>query len=186
MLKHGILGLLSYGRMTGYDIVHIFRDSLCYFWNAQTSQVYRELKTLKANGWATDETVAQSGKPDKKLFSITESGRAELNRWLTEDSTELVTRFPLLMKTFFRGERSVSENIAYFDGLRENCLRFAEKLQTTPPDVEGYADAVDDPNKAVYWQMTLDFGMLYTEMLLNWSEACKQRLEGIANEHSAD
>ena len=28
MLKHGILGLLSYGDMTGYQIMTVFRDSL--------------------------------------------------------------------------------------------------------------------------------------------------------------
>ena len=54
MLRHGILGLLNYGSMTGYDITRTFRDSLHYFWNAQTSQIYRELQTLKENGWATD------------------------------------------------------------------------------------------------------------------------------------
>lgn len=47
MLKHGILGLLNYQDMTGYEINTVFRDSLCYFWNAQTSQIYRELQTLE-------------------------------------------------------------------------------------------------------------------------------------------
>ena len=42
MLKHGILGLLNYGSMTGYEINKAFKDSLSYFWNAQTSQIYRE------------------------------------------------------------------------------------------------------------------------------------------------
>ena len=28
MLKHGILGLLNYGSMTGYEINRTFRDSL--------------------------------------------------------------------------------------------------------------------------------------------------------------
>ena len=186
MLKHGILGLLNYGSMTGYDITRIFRDSLSYFWNAQTSQIYRELKTLKENGWATDETVVQAGKPDKNVFSITESGRQELNRWLISDSSELVTRNPLLMKTFFRGERSAAENLAYFEGLQNACLRFADQMRTTPPDVEGYAAAVDDPQKAIYWQMTLDFGELYIGMLLEWVDRCKQRLEEAANERSAD
>lgn len=185
MLKHGILGLLNYGSMTGYDITRTFRDSLSYFWNAQTSQIYRELKTLKANGWATDETVAQTGKPDKNLFSITESGRAELNRWLTSDSSELLTRNPLLMKTFFRGERSIPENLAYFDKLHDVCVHFAERMQATPPDIEKYAAAVDAPDKAIYWQMTADFGALYIGMLLQWIENCKQRLEA-ANERSAD
>ena len=186
MLKHGILGLLNYGSMTGYDITRIFHDSLSYFWTAQTSQIYRELKTLKGNGWATDETAVQTGKPDKKLFSITESGKEELNRWLISDSFEPVTRNPLLMKTFFRGERSIPENLAYFEELQNMYLRFAEQMESTPPDIEGYAAWVGDSEKALYWQMTVDFGALYGKMMLQWIENCKQKLTEAANEHSAD
>ena len=47
MLKHGILGLLNYKEMTGYEIMEIFRDSLNYFWDAKTSQIYRELQGLE-------------------------------------------------------------------------------------------------------------------------------------------
>ena len=43
MLKHGILGLLNYHSLTGYEIMEVFRDSLNFFWSAQTSQIYREL-----------------------------------------------------------------------------------------------------------------------------------------------
>ena len=85
MLKHGILGLLNYGSMTGYEIMLTFKNSLCYFWTAQTSQIYRELQTLKKNGWAADKSIPQQGKPDKVYFSITDDGRKELKRWLAEE-----------------------------------------------------------------------------------------------------
>ena len=67
MLKHGILGLLNYGAMTGYDIMLTFKNSLRFFWSAQTSQIYRELQTLKNKGWVKDENISQNGKPDKKM-----------------------------------------------------------------------------------------------------------------------
>ena len=35
-LKHGLLGLLNYGSMTGYELDKIFRDSLSFFWQAKT------------------------------------------------------------------------------------------------------------------------------------------------------
>ncbi len=49
MLKHGTLGLLNYGNMTGYEIREIFNKSLNFFWQAQSSQIYRELHTLEEN-----------------------------------------------------------------------------------------------------------------------------------------
>ena len=70
MLKHGILGLLNYGDMTGYEIRTVFKDSLNHFWQAQTSQIYRELQALEKNGWITSSHVEQKGKPDKNIHSI--------------------------------------------------------------------------------------------------------------------
>ena len=35
MLKHGILGLLNYHEMTGYEIKEVFAGSLNYFWTAR-------------------------------------------------------------------------------------------------------------------------------------------------------
>lgn len=60
MLKHGILGLLNYGDMTGYEIREAFESSLKFFWPAQTSQIYRELIVLEKNKWIEKHTVEQS------------------------------------------------------------------------------------------------------------------------------
>ena len=111
MLKHGILGLLNYGKMTGYEIMTVFRDSLSFFWHAQTSQIYRELQTLEKNGWIQSARIEQESRPDKNLLSITREGKKELARWLRDDSVKSVIRSPLMMKTFFRGECSIDENI---------------------------------------------------------------------------
>ncbi len=80
MLKHGILGLLNYHQLTGYEIMTVFRDSLHFFWSAQTSQIYRELQTLEAKGWVSKTPVPQQSKPDKNVYAITPEGHEELLR----------------------------------------------------------------------------------------------------------
>lgn len=59
MLKHGILGLLNYGDMSGYEICEVFKDSLSYFWTAQISQIYREIGAMEKNGWIEKRVVEQ-------------------------------------------------------------------------------------------------------------------------------
>lgn len=118
MLKHGILGLINYREMTGYEIMQTFRDSLNYFWTAQTSQIYRELQTLEHKRWVVKTVVPQQGKPDKNLYAITQEGRCELLRWLADGDLGLQSRTPILMKVFFLGERSREENIRYFQELK--------------------------------------------------------------------
>lgn len=177
MLKHGILGLLNYGDMTGYDIMRVFKDSLSFFWTAQTSQIYRELQTLKKNGWVTDKSVLQKGKPDKKLFSITESGKSELNRWLSEENTGFETKSPLLMKTFFRGERNIDENIAFFKQVKKDCESIILDKQIPSKNVAIYEEVIQDSEKALYWKMTMEYGIMYMKMLQEWTDKCISELE---------
>lgn len=185
MLKHGILGLLNYGDMTGYEIMTAFRDSLNHFWVAQTSQIYRELQVLEKNGWIISTHVEQEGRPDKNVLSITKEGRRELKKWLTDDAEKKTIRSPMLMKTFFRGECSIDENIDYFTKLRDASNLFPKGQNKTVETAEYYSEMIDDPMKALYWKFTIEFGMMYNKLLVEWCDGCIKELEGIRDAHSS-
>ena len=176
MLKHGILGLLNYRQMTGYEIKEVFRNSLNYFWDAQTSQIYRELQTLRERGWVTDETDVPPDRANKKPFSITDEGRAELCRWLRDESVRTDTNSPLLMKTFFLGELEEGESLAFFRALRERSRASAAVLARARDAVEEYSRQIPERKKAMFWQMTRDFGVMYNEMLEKWAEHCEEMI----------
>ena len=178
MLKHGILGLLNYGDKTGYEIMTVFRDSLNHFWTAQTSQIYRELQTMEKNGWISQRHVEQAGKPDKNVFSITEAGRAELLGWLRADNLPKSARDPFLMKTFFRGELPVEENIAYFRACGQEHV-FPDDGKQATAAAEMYRQAIQNPEKAVYWKLTIEFGRMFERMYRQWCQICVQELESL-------
>lgn len=185
MLKHGILGLLSYGSMTGYEIMEVFRDSLNFFWNANTSQIYRDLQTLKKAGFVTDKLIPQKGKPDKKEFSITEAGKAELKKWLC-DYTDGITNFPLLMKVFFSGEINRENNISHFKQLKDDCKKAMLGLSEVGQIIECYKQKVLNPEASLYWSMTLDFGIRYIKMIDEWCDTCIAQLEDGDDENIGD
>lgn len=178
MLKHGILGLLNYGDKTGYEIMTVFRDSLNHFWTAQTSQIYRELRTMAQAGWISERHVEQTGKPDKNVFSITAAGRAELLRWLRADNLPDSSKSPFLMKTFFMGELPVEENIAFFRACGAERV-FPDDGKQAAATAELYQAAVNDPEKAVYWKLTIEFGRMYERMHREWCEHCIRELEAL-------
>ncbi|MBR0206506.1 MAG: PadR family transcriptional regulator [Clostridia bacterium] len=184
MLKHGILGLLNYGDMTGYEIMTAFRHSLSHFWTAQTSQIYRELQALEKAGWVTSKLVAQKSRPDKKVLSITESGRSELKRWLQAEQPTNV-RMPFLMKTFFRGECSAEENIAFFRALAEDPAAFPNGSEGAYAAAEHYGALVGDADKTMFWRFTIEFGRMYEEMVKRWSKQCIRELERRQTDRSA-
>ena len=176
MLRHGILGLISNGDKTGYEIMTVFRDSLNHFWTAQTSQIYRELQTMEKSGWISQTHVAQAGKPDKNVFSITPAGHEELLRWLRQDNLPAGYRNPFLLKTFFMGELPVQENIEFFKAL-QGAVVFPDEGKKVSADADIYKQAVNHPEKAVYWKLTIEFGRMYEKMQQEWCRYCIGELE---------
>lgn len=179
MLKHGILGLLNYGDMCGYEIMQVFRDSLNYFWSAQTSQIYRELDNLEQKGWIRKKIKEQDGKPDKNVCSITQEGREELMRWLSSLDTYADVRFPLLMKVFFMGELKPEDSLAFFKELEKAYTDAMKTLDRTKDAIVYYQKEVPDPKRVAFWQMTSDFGEMYAQMMVDWSRNCIDTIEAM-------
>jgi len=177
ILKHGILGLLNYHPMTGYEIMLVFRDSLHFFWNAQTSQIYRELQTLESKGWVGKTAVPQQSKPDKNIYTITSEGHDELLHWLSDGEPALNARSQILMKVFFLGERSREENIRYFEGLKEYCGIFLQGLDMAQEHIGQYRALISEPEKSAYWEMTVDYGRRNMQMYIDWAQNCIDRLK---------
>ena len=80
-LRHAVLGLLSLQPSTGYELTQRFDRSLRNAWHASHSQIYPELGKLEAEGLV--EVVAE-GARRSRTWGVTDAGRAELRRWMTE------------------------------------------------------------------------------------------------------
>jgi DNA-binding PadR family transcriptional regulator len=83
-LPHAILVSLSEQAGSGYELARRFDRSIGYFWAATHQQIYRTLRTMENDGWVHVEVVAQSTRPDKKVYGVTAAGRTELARWIAE------------------------------------------------------------------------------------------------------
>lgn len=83
-LPHAILVSLCEQSGSGYELAHRFDRSIGFFWAATHQQIYRTLRTMEGDGWVRAEEIAQQGRPDKKVYDVTDAGRAELARWIAE------------------------------------------------------------------------------------------------------
>ena len=81
-LPHAILVSLREQCGSGYELARRFDRSIGYFWSATHQQIYRTLRSMEAAGWVTATEIAQQGRPDKKVYTVAEAGRAELARWI--------------------------------------------------------------------------------------------------------
>lgn len=81
-LPHAILVSLCEQSGSGYELARRFDRSIGYFWNATHQQIYRTLRAMESDNWVTATVVVQRGRPDKKVYTVSEAGRAELARWI--------------------------------------------------------------------------------------------------------
>ena len=81
-LPHAILVSLCEQSGSGYELARRFDRSIGYFWAATHQQIYRTLRTMEDDRWVHGTEVAQHGRPDKKVYTVSEAGRAELARWI--------------------------------------------------------------------------------------------------------
>lgn len=83
-LKYAVLAALLEGEASGYELSKVFDVSLANFWPATPQQLYRELERLALDGLIEARVVQQERRPNKRLFTLTDTGRGELNAFAAE------------------------------------------------------------------------------------------------------
>lgn len=81
-LEHALLVALAERPASGLELARRFERSIGFFWQATHQQIYRVLARMEADGWVSVKTVAQTGRPDKKVYRPSRAGRAVLKDWL--------------------------------------------------------------------------------------------------------
>jgi DNA-binding PadR family transcriptional regulator len=97
-LHYALLGALADRPRTGYELLKHFEQSLAYAWPASHSQIYPELARLRDEG-LIEQTG--SGARNSKTYAVTDAGRAEIRRWLTETEPDRRVRSDAALRTFF-------------------------------------------------------------------------------------
>ncbi len=72
---------------SGYELAHRFDRSIGYVWSATHQQIYRTLRAMENDGWVHATPVPQQRRPGKKVYTVSDAGRAELARWIAEPLT---------------------------------------------------------------------------------------------------
>jgi PadR family transcriptional regulator, regulatory protein AphA len=102
-LQHVILTVLADADATGYEITKEFDTVLGYFWQATHQHVYRELKKMEGAGLVRSRVVPQGGKPDRKVYTLTDAGSKALRAWVDEPLPAAQVNDALMVKVLAAG-----------------------------------------------------------------------------------
>mgnify|MGYP002622776726 CR=1 FL=1 len=92
------LSILYDEEASGYDIRRMCTEgNFAYFVEASYGSIYPALARLEDDGLVSSRTEQQAGKPARKVYSITEAGKAAFAAELSEPLGEDVFRSPFLL-----------------------------------------------------------------------------------------
>jgi len=179
MLKYALLGFLNYTPMTGYDLKQFMDASTSNFWHAKQSQIYATLKKLEQDELVRSHVEPQEGRPDRRVYQITEKGREDLQDWLSQPVMDVEPRKEkLLLKLFFSADQSVEKILTQLRIQRSLHEETLERYQNQTKEVIAQFSASEDmAEHGRYWEATRRFGELYEEMYIRWVDETIEKLE---------
>lgn len=161
--EYAVLGLLTHGERSGYELDKLAQRSIGYFWRPAKSKIYAILPRLVDRGLAVSTAVAQDRRPDKQLYRITPAGEHAIQRWLgSAEPVAGVTRDGLLLKLFFGGHGERASLRAQV----EERKRAAEQKLAELEEIERTIDTAED----FFPYLTLLHGLRQTRGVIAWAD----------------
>lgn len=172
-----ILGMISLGRQTGYDIKQLVDKSTRHFWAASYGQIYPELRRLEQQGLILGREEPSGGRA-RTVYELTEAGRAALHEWLASDD-ELTneSRDEGLLKLFF-SDAAPELRLKNLHAMRAQYEQQHAQLRA----VEAHGGEAHDHEMPTGPGLTLQLGLELSGWMIEWCEAAERRLAQTATE----
>ena len=146
------LGILSVGEASGYEIKKAIEEGMfSHFIEASFGSIYPALTQLAGEGLVTVRAEEQTGKPDKKVYAITDKGRVALAKSIAvlpaRDKYKSEFLFQMLLQQYISPGMMVAAVDKQLADLQHDLARIAECRCSEQPHagsrfVADYGEAV--------------------------------------------
>jgi DNA-binding PadR family transcriptional regulator len=180
--RFALLGLLSLGPHSGYDLKKRMEQSISHFWSESYGQIYPTLRRLEAEGLATRRREAGRGRPDRQVYSITPAGRRELARWLDLPARFEPPRSELLLRMFFGSQAGIEASRRQIEAFRDEHQRLLARYGDIERSLRArYARHPSLP----WWLITLSFGRHRSRAFVAWCDETLRSMNRLEDGSSA-
>jgi DNA-binding PadR family transcriptional regulator len=152
---NAVLGLLSFGQeLSGYDLKKWADHSLrFFFWSPAISQIYSELRRLESLGYVTSRVVVKDDTRSRRLYRITDEGRAWLAHWLVSEPADVpILKHPTMLRVWLGHLMDPA-------ALREAVTEHRDRVEAQ----------LDDVREDRRWAATKE-SMAHAELVIRWAE----------------
>jgi len=177
-LSHAIMTALIDQDLSGYDLAKQFDVSLGFFWSASHQQIYQQLKSLTVAGDISVTEVSQSGKPDKRLYGLTEAGHNALLEWAQSETRRKPARDDLFVKLYnldqLPGDLLIGE-VQARHAEHQQRLELYQRIQR-----KGYQSPSELSRRRTGMYLALLAGIYQEQAAIAWCEEALTMLQSIA------
>lgn len=171
-VQRALLALLSQQSRHGYELHDLFGAAIGGHWEVNSGQIYSSLERLARDGLVAEEAIEKGSGPDKRMWAVTDEGRADLADWFQSAvpreyrlRDEFYLKLMLAIVTRAGSPRRVVQ------------VQRRELLQELH-DLINRRDAAN-PRRELARILLLDSAIMHTDAELRWLEMVEARLDEI-------
>jgi len=170
-LRVVLLGFLTRGDLTGYELKGAMDESVGFFFGASYGSIYPTLRSLEEEGFVRSTLIVQSDRPNKKVYSMTPEGRAYFLEALQEPPATDSFRSEFLTHLFFGSHQDPERLLALIGDYRHRLLGSLERLRKVEEEVNEVATP--------YELMCVRFGLTRYEATLSWLDGVEEEVRAM-------
>ncbi len=169
-IEHTLLGFVHEQPVHGYEIYQRLSapTGLWQVWRLKQSQLYALLTKLEEEDYLTATLQPQDARPPRKIYSLTATGQAAFQAWLTTPVTHgRQMRIEFLAKLYFAQRQDSATVLQLLERQTTACQQWLVDLPAqaaAPLDTDFFVYAVQQ------------FRLNQVESFLAWLTTCRQAL----------
>lgn len=173
-LKYALMGFLDIHPLSGYDLIKAFDYAALYYWHATHTQIYNTLKGLEKDGWIQGEVKLQTDHPSKRIFSLTDKGRAEFGKWLREEPEMPGLKHAFLIRFTYARDLTNDELLSQLDAYEDKLKARLSMLQSEEKGF--YMQMARSERERLLWNMSNENGIMYYQNEMNWIQKVRDMI----------
>lgn len=172
--QYSILGWLSFGPKSAYDIKKCLANVTQHFWAESDGQLYPTLSRLQDIGAVELLSSSEPSARQRKVYQITDYGRSLLNDWLDEVPEKNIIRNEFLLKIFFADGAKEKTKEVLVKHLQRELQQSEDRLAVLK---NGLLQA-ERENKPLSVILTIEYGTSMITARVNWVKSALKKVKG--------
>jgi DNA-binding PadR family transcriptional regulator len=159
-----LLALLASGPAHGYELKQALEQRFgAVLPPLNAGQIYTTLARLQRDGLVDDDAVAQNGRPNKRVYRLTDEGRAELRDWIADSTPATRLKDDFFIKLVLARAAGIADPLELIDRQRSAYLQALRDLDDITAGDETAA-------------LLIEGAALHLEADLKWLDLCERRM----------